>query len=49
MYMITAQDWRVEEADFVTFSDASLTGLGFWVPSNNKGYYVEVPFGLPTE
>lgn len=49
IYIITARDWKLSEADYVAYADACLTGLGFWIPKHHLGFYAEVPYGTPTE
>lgn len=39
----------VEDADFIAYSDACLTGMGFYIPSEHQGYYGNVPSETPSE
>jgi hypothetical protein len=41
--LLKHQNWRVGEADFTIFCDASKTGLGFWYPHLNEGFMAEPP------
>ncbi|THH15423.1 hypothetical protein EW146_g5062 [Bondarzewia mesenterica] len=38
IYVIKAQDWDVEHADLVIYTDASSFGLGFWCPLHWEGF-----------
>lgn len=49
IFLIKEQDWNVGEVDFLAYSDACLTGLGFWIPKTHEGYYADVPQDTPSE
>lgn len=38
VHILRARTWSPEGADLTIYCDASLSGLGFWVPSHNAGY-----------
>lgn len=42
-------EWTPQEANHTIFCDASLVGLGFWLPSSNEGFASKVPPGIPAE
>lgn len=49
IHIIQERDWSVEDADFIAYSDACLTGLGFYIPSDHQGYYGDVPPETPSK
>jgi hypothetical protein len=49
IHIIRERDWTVEDADFVGYTDACLTGLGFWIPESALGFYGLVPDTVPSE
>lgn len=40
-------EWKLEEADYKVFCDASGFGLGFWYPELNEGYLADTPPNIP--
>lgn len=42
-------DWTPRDADHVIFCDASLVGLGFWMPNSNQGFVSKIPKGISAE
>lgn len=49
IHLITERDWDLDKADFLAYSDACLTGMGFWIPELHEGYYANVPHDTPSE
>jgi hypothetical protein len=39
----------MEDADFIAYADACLSGLGFWILRNDLGFYSLVPNDIPSE
>lgn len=39
--------WELGSADLTIFCDASMTGLGFWYPSEHEGYSGDLPANIP--
>ncbi|KJA20810.1 hypothetical protein HYPSUDRAFT_203410 [Hypholoma sublateritium FD-334 SS-4] len=35
--------WNLEDADYVVYGDACLTGIGFWIPRPNLGFFASIP------
>jgi len=48
LLLYDATEWSHLEADMVIFCDASLLGLGFYCPSLNIAYYVDIMDFTPT-
>ena len=42
VFLLQSIAWHVEEADLVVFTDACLSGLGFWSPQHTVAYYSPV-------
>ena len=42
-------DWSEEQADVVAYSDACLSGLGFYFERSKQGYQCIVPDGAPKD
>lgn len=49
MYLFQDVDWRVEHADLVAYSDACLSGLGFFLERARKGFQCVVPHDAPRD
>lgn len=43
VYLFEDVDWRFEQADIVAYSDACLSGLGFYLETSNEGFQCLVP------
>ncbi|THH05851.1 hypothetical protein EW146_g9790 [Bondarzewia mesenterica] len=41
--ILQARDWSPEDADLVLYTDASLSGLGFWCPLRWEGFMSPLP------
>lgn len=42
-----ATAWEPDEADVHIFTDASMSGIGFWTPTFNIGFKFPIPFPAP--
>jgi hypothetical protein len=47
VYVFKSITWHPEEADTIVYSDASLTGLGFWLPNLREGFQSHLPANPP--
>ena len=47
--VLQSLDWNPESADVTAYCDASLTGLGFWFPGLNAGFWSPVPEDPPKD
>jgi hypothetical protein len=45
--VLQSLDWDPDTADITAYCDASLTGLGFWFPGVNTGFWSPVPEDPP--
>jgi hypothetical protein len=41
-------DWDINDADITVYCDASLMGLGFWLPDSHLGFWSHIPEDPPT-
>jgi hypothetical protein len=46
--VLQSLDWDINDADASVYCDASLTGLGFWFPSLNAGFWSPIPEDPPS-
>jgi hypothetical protein len=46
--LISSLIWSAAEADLVIYSDASAAGLGFYIPAQHRGYFLDVPLAPAT-
>ncbi|TDL23316.1 DNA/RNA polymerase, partial [Rickenella mellea] len=47
IFILDAIAWNLEEADMVMYSDASLTGLGFWSPTATAAFHHKFQESIP--
>lgn len=43
IHLLNSLAWKISEATHVVYCDACLTGLGFWFPKLNVGFYADRP------
>ncbi|KAF7763931.1 hypothetical protein Agabi119p4_8468 [Agaricus bisporus var. burnettii] len=43
VHVLEARDWDPNSADLTFYTDACLTGLAFWIPSEKVGFCADVP------
>jgi hypothetical protein len=48
-HVLQSVDWDLDTADLTAYCDASLTGLGFWFPGLNTGFWSLVPEKPPKD
>ena len=48
-HVLQSVDWDLDTADLTAYCDASLTGLGFWFPGLNTGFWSPVPEKPPKD
>ena len=49
IHVMESITWRPAEADYVLFCDASLTGLGCYLPITNTGFAAQAPASAPSD
>ena len=49
IFLFKDVDWQEHQADIVAYSDACLSGLGFYFQDTREGFQCEVPHGLPRD
>jgi hypothetical protein len=49
VYLLKANDWDPSLADLTIYTDACLTGMGFYLPKEKIGYQAKVPIDVPTD
>jgi hypothetical protein len=47
--VLQSLDWDPDTADITAYCDASLTGLGFWFPGVNAGFWSPIPDDPPQD
>lgn len=47
--VLQSLDWDLSTADITAYCDASLTGLGFWFPGFNAGFWSPIPEDPPRD
>jgi hypothetical protein len=48
-HLLQSREWIPEAADLTVYCDASLTGLGFWFPGLETGFWSPVPDDCPKD
>ena len=48
VHFLSARSWGPEQADLLIYADASMTGMGFSIPSLNRGFYAHKPPAPPS-
>ncbi|PPQ83881.1 hypothetical protein CVT26_009370 [Gymnopilus dilepis] len=43
VHLLNSLAWKISDATHVIYCDACLTGLGFWFPKLNLGFYADTP------
>ena len=49
VYLFEAVDWDVRQADIVAYTDACLSGLGFFLERSNEGFQCPIPQEPPRD
>jgi hypothetical protein len=47
VFLMDSIAWDEPDADTVIYTDASLSGLGFWCAMGNEAYYADLPWPVP--
>lgn len=47
VHLLSSTVWNASDADFIVYCDASLSGLGFWIPSSCAGFHSSIPYNVP--
>lgn len=47
--LLKSMDWDTNDTDLTVYCDASLTGLGFWFPHLNVGFWSHIPEDPPKD
>jgi hypothetical protein len=49
MYLFEEVDWNVRQADIIAYSDACLSGMGFFLEQSRKGFQCGIPHDSPKD